>query len=196
MRLKDLILIWVTVWSAEAFTPKLASSSLIHQPIPTKSYSESQRPTTWHSLSTRDRQSALFSARGGEDSTPQRQKRQNLRVLGRLSVSGLLAYGYMRYYAAVTVASLGYYLYQKLVSWGTVCLWQWQSRPNKLIAILSFSSQVAKKGVQHGEWIMLIGIMFGLGLVRKIIAPAKFVLELVVTSFFSYFFVNLANGEL
>ena len=43
---------------------------------------------------------------------------------------------------------------------------------------------------------MLIGIILGLGLMKKILDPAKFILELVVTTFFSYFFINLANGEL
>ena len=54
--------------------------------------------------------------------------------------------------------------------------------------------QVAKKGVKDGEWIMLGFIVFGLAVLKKILGPAKLALELVVTSFFSYLFLSLAQG--
>ena len=56
----------------------------------------------------------LFSQSSGGDSEKNRNK-QNIRVLGRLSVSGLLAYGYMQYWAVVTFGSGAYYLFQKTV---------------------------------------------------------------------------------
>ena len=67
----------------------------------------------------RMRRSQLFSSSDGEGEVTEgtkQQKWQNLRILGKLSFSGLLAYGYMRYYAVMSLGSAGYYLYQKTVS--------------------------------------------------------------------------------
>ena len=60
----------------------------------------------------------LFSSNGSEidGSKKPSSVRQNLHVLARLSISGILAYAYMNYFAFATFGSLGYYLFQKTVS--------------------------------------------------------------------------------
>ena len=43
---------------------------------------------------------------------------------------------------------------------------------------------------------MLGGILIGLTVLKLILGPTKFALELVVTSFFSYLFITLAQGDI
>ena len=57
--------------------------------------------------------SQLFSQ--SSDDSAKNGKKQNIKVLGKLSVSGLMAYGYMQYWAVVTFGSCAYYLFQKTV---------------------------------------------------------------------------------
>ena len=59
-----------------------------------------------------------------------------------------------------------------------------------------YPQQAGKKGFKNGEWAVVGFIILGLGAVKKLLDPAKFVLELVVTSFFSYLFINLSQGKL
>jgi len=92
----------------------------------------------------------------------------NLKILGKLSLSGLLAYGYMQYYAWMAFGSFAYYF---------------------------LSKTVRKQKIKGSETIGVAGILLGMVFMKKFLGPAKFLLELVVTSFFSYYFLALANND-
>ena len=73
----------------------------------------------------------MSSDNNGNNNTPSnkpRSARQNLAVLARVSISGMLAFFYMNYFALAALGASGYYVFQKLVCINTwVCTRRVQS---------------------------------------------------------------------
>lgn len=99
----------------------LKKEAIIAPPVSSQQCHRSVTPPTQKCVAAAS--SRLFSESSGTSDTGSTsssgdapsQKRQNVRMLARLSGSGMLAYAYMKYWTFVAVGSSLYYLFQKTV---------------------------------------------------------------------------------
>ena len=125
----------------------------------------------WTEAST----SPLFSSsqNNAEDGSVTSTETRNLKNLGQLTLSGLMAFAYMRYQQLVILASVAYFLVKRVGIEGR------------------------KSGVQPviRDTILVGGIFTALQITQRLLGPVKLIVELLVTAFFSYMFLIIASKQ-
>ena len=98
---------------------------------------------------------------------------RNLKHLGQLTLSGLMAFAYMRYQQMAVLASVAYFLVRRVGIEGRK----------------SGMKPVAR------DTILVGGIFAALQVTQGLLGPVKAVVELLVTAFFSYMFLIIASKQ-
>jgi hypothetical protein len=98
---------------------------------------------------------------------------RNLKNLGQLALSGLMALAYMRYQQLVILGSITYFLIRRVG--------------------INGRKQCMKPVV--GDTILVGGIFGAMQITQRLLGPARLVVELLVTAFFSYMFLLIASKK-
>lgn len=98
---------------------------------------------------------------------------RNLKHLGQLALSGLMAFAYMRYQQMVILGSVAYFLIHRVGM---------QGRKTGMKPVLR-------------DTILVGGIFAALQITQRLLGPVRLVVELLVTAFFSYMFLIIASKQ-